>query len=178
MYKVNNTKKQETITNKAKSALSSTGLKASSSVRGPLNSDSSFKISVLSNTNKSSERVEVSDRTNIKPNVASKNVVLNKKIVNDADVKNALKANDVLCVSCAKDVLISCHDKCLANYKLNVHSKVRRALFTTPRTVNSKLEDITPIVSRLGFGKLPAINGFDISLPIAVCFGIANASLQ
>ncbi|GJZ72427.1 integrase, catalytic region, zinc finger, CCHC-type containing protein [Tanacetum coccineum] len=151
MYKVNNTKEQETNTNKAKSVLSSTRLKAASSVRGPLNSDSSFKNSALSNTKKSSERVEVSDRKNKKPNVASKNVVLNKKIVTDADVKNALKANDVLCVSCAKNVLIPCHDKCLANYKLNVHSKVRRALFTTPRTVKSKFEDTTPVVSKTRF---------------------------
>ncbi|GJU64146.1 hypothetical protein Tco_1245981 [Tanacetum coccineum] len=131
MYKVNNAKEQKTNINKAKSVLSSTGLKAASNVRGPLNSNSSFKNSALSNTKRSPERVEVSDGTNKKPNVASKNVVLYKKIVNDADVKNALKANDVLCVSCVKNVLIPCHDKCLANYKLNVHSKVRRALFTT-----------------------------------------------
>nr|GEY04253.1 integrase, catalytic region, zinc finger, CCHC-type, peptidase aspartic, catalytic [Tanacetum cinerariifolium] len=128
-------------------------LKAASSVRGPLNSDSSFKNSALSNTKKSSERVEFSNRTNKKPNVASKNVasknfVLNKKIVNDANVKNALKANDVLCVSCAKNVLITCHDKCLANYKLNAHLKVRKALFTTPRTVKSKT---THVVSKTRF---------------------------
>ncbi|GJR12056.1 hypothetical protein Tco_0794708 [Tanacetum coccineum] len=84
-------------------------------------------------------------------NVASKNVVLNKKIVTVVDVENALKAKDILCVSCAKNVLIPCHDKCLANYKLNVHSKVRRALFTTPRTVKSKFEDTTPVVSKTRF---------------------------
>ncbi|GKA26426.1 hypothetical protein Tco_0712535 [Tanacetum coccineum] len=67
------------------------------------------------------------------------------------DVENALKAKDVLCVSCAKSALILCHDTCLANYKLNVHSKVKRALFTTPRTVNSKFEDTTPIVSKTRF---------------------------
>ncbi|GKC12805.1 hypothetical protein Tco_1009587 [Tanacetum coccineum] len=83
--------------------------------------------------------------------VASKNVVSNKKIVTDADVKNALKAKDVLCVSCAKNVLIPCHDKCLANYKLNVHSKVRRALFTTPRTAKSMCEDTTPVVLKTRF---------------------------
>ncbi|GJR19930.1 retrovirus-related pol polyprotein from transposon TNT 1-94 [Tanacetum coccineum] len=46
------------------------------------------------------------------------------------------------------NVLIPYHDKCRANYKLNVHSKVRRALFTTPRTVKSKFEDTTPVVSK------------------------------
>ncbi|GJY92815.1 retrovirus-related pol polyprotein from transposon TNT 1-94 [Tanacetum coccineum] len=148
MYKVNTKKKQETTTNKAKSVLSSTGLIAASSVRGQSSRDSSFKNSVLDNTNNSLEKVEVSDRKNKKPDVASKNVVLNNKIVAGVDVKNALKAKDVLCVSCAKDVLISCHDKCFANYKLNVHSKVRRALFTTPRTVKSKFEDTTPVVSK------------------------------
>ncbi|GKC31920.1 hypothetical protein Tco_1039214 [Tanacetum coccineum] len=76
-------------------------LQAASSVRGPSNRDSSFKNNALSNTKKSSERVEASDSTNKKLNVASKNVVLNKKIVTNADVKNTLKAKDVLCVSCA-----------------------------------------------------------------------------
>ncbi|GJS28539.1 hypothetical protein Tco_0489159 [Tanacetum coccineum] len=151
MYKFNTKKKQETTTNKAKSVLSSTGLIDASSVRGQSTRDSSFKNSILANTKKSSERVEVSDRTNKKPDVASKSVVLNKKIVTDVDVKNALKAKDVLCVSYAKNVLISCHDKCLANYKLNVHSKVRRALFTTPRTVKSKFEDTTLVVLKTRF---------------------------
>ncbi|GKA78937.1 hypothetical protein Tco_0785474 [Tanacetum coccineum] len=72
------------------------GLKVAFSVRGPSNRDSSFKNSALSNTMKSPERVEASDRINKKPNVASKNVILNKKIVIDADVKNALKVKDVL----------------------------------------------------------------------------------
>ncbi|GJU28965.1 integrase, catalytic region, zinc finger, CCHC-type containing protein [Tanacetum coccineum] len=76
---------------------------------------------------------------------------LKNSIVTDMDGKNALKENDVLCVSCDKNVLIPCHDKCLANYKLNVHSKVRRALFTTPRTVKSKFEDTTPVVSKTRF---------------------------
>ncbi|GJT30290.1 integrase, catalytic region, zinc finger, CCHC-type containing protein [Tanacetum coccineum] len=124
------------------------GLSAASSVRIPLNRDSPLKNSVLSNTKKSSEKVEFSVRTNKKTYVASKNVDSNKKIVTDVDVKNALKAKDVLCVSCAKNVLIPCHDKCIANYKLNVHSKVRRALFTTPRTVKSKFQDTTPVVSK------------------------------
>ncbi|GKE18188.1 hypothetical protein Tco_1425765 [Tanacetum coccineum] len=126
-------------------------LKDSSSVRRPLNRDSPFKISVLSNTKNSSKKVEVSVRTNKNTYVASKNVVLNKNIITDADVKNAFKVKDVLCVSCAKNVLIPYQDKCLANYKLNVHSKVRRALFTTPRTVKSKFEDTTPVVSKTRF---------------------------
>ncbi|GJT17319.1 hypothetical protein Tco_0876025 [Tanacetum coccineum] len=121
MYKVNNTKKHETNTNKAKGVLSSTRLKAASSVRVPLNSASSFKNSALSNTKKSSKRVEVSNRTNKKPNVASKNVVLNKKIVNDDDVtKKLLK-------------------------------RMIRALFTTARTAKSTCEDTTPVVSKTMF---------------------------
>ncbi|GKE11365.1 hypothetical protein Tco_1414916 [Tanacetum coccineum] len=81
------------------------GLKAALSVRRPSNRDSSFKNSVLSNTKKSSKKVEVFDRTNKKTDVASKNVVLNKNIVSDVDVENALKAKNVLCVPCAKNVL-------------------------------------------------------------------------
>ncbi|GJU95835.1 hypothetical protein Tco_1320591 [Tanacetum coccineum] len=151
MYKVNTKKKQEITTNKTKSVLSSIGLIDASSVRGQSSRDSSFKNSVLANTKKSSEKVEVSNRINKKPDVASKNVVLNKTIVTDVDVKNALKAKDVLCVSCAKNVLIPCYVKCLANYKLNVHSKVRRALFATPGIVKSKFKDTTPVVSKTRF---------------------------
>ncbi|GKD68425.1 retrovirus-related pol polyprotein from transposon TNT 1-94 [Tanacetum coccineum] len=126
-------------------------LKAAPSVRRPSNRDSSFKNSVLSNNKKSSEKVEVYVCTNKKTDVAYKNVVSNKKIVTDVDVKNALKAKNVLCVSCAKNMLILCHDKCLANYKLNVHSKVRRALFTTHRTTKSMFVDTTPVVSKTRF---------------------------
>ncbi|GJU88379.1 putative ribonuclease H-like domain-containing protein [Tanacetum coccineum] len=120
MYKVKISKKQETITNKAKSVLPSTGLKAASSVKRPSNKDSPFRNSILSNTKNSSKKVEVSVRTNKKTYVASKNV----------------------------NVLIPCHDKCLANYKLSVHSKVRKALFTTPRTAKSMCKDTTPVVSK------------------------------
>ncbi|GJY51871.1 integrase, catalytic region, zinc finger, CCHC-type containing protein [Tanacetum coccineum] len=60
MYKVEQT--QNTNTNKAKSVLSSTGLRATSSVRRPSNRDSSFNNSVLSNIKNSSKKVEVSDR--------------------------------------------------------------------------------------------------------------------
>ncbi|GKC46338.1 integrase, catalytic region, zinc finger, CCHC-type containing protein [Tanacetum coccineum] len=125
--------------------------KVISSVRRPSHRDSSFKNSVLTNTKNSSEKVEVSDRTNKKSDVASKNVDSNKKIVTNDDIKNTLIAKNVLCVSCGKNVLIPCHDNYLAYYKLNVHSKVRKALFTTPRTVKSQFEDTTPVVSKTRF---------------------------
>nr|GEV54458.1 retrovirus-related Pol polyprotein from transposon TNT 1-94 [Tanacetum cinerariifolium] len=72
------------------------GLRAASSVRRPSNRDLSFKNSVLANTKKSSEKVEVSDRIDKKPDVVSRNVVLNKKIVTDVDFQNVLKAKDVV----------------------------------------------------------------------------------
>ncbi|GJR22449.1 hypothetical protein Tco_0970976 [Tanacetum coccineum] len=84
------------------------------------------------------------------------------------DVENALKAKDVLCVSCAKNVLIPCHDKCLANYKLNVHLKVRRSLFTTPRIVKSKFDDTTPVVSKTRFSVKTTQSKFLDTTPIVV----------
>nr|GEU54344.1 Gag-Pol polyprotein [Tanacetum cinerariifolium] len=81
------------------------GLRATSSVRRPSNRDSSSNNSVLSNTKNSSEKVEVSDRTNKEPNVASKNVALDKKIVTNDDIKNALITNNILCDTCAKNVV-------------------------------------------------------------------------
>ncbi|GJZ39881.1 retrovirus-related pol polyprotein from transposon TNT 1-94 [Tanacetum coccineum] len=47
-----------------------------------------------------------------------------------------------------KNVLIPCHDSCLAKYKLNMHSNVRRALFTTPRTTTPKSLDTTSEVTK------------------------------
>ncbi|GJV16007.1 hypothetical protein Tco_1361330 [Tanacetum coccineum] len=149
MYKVE--KKQNTKINKAKSVLSFTKLRSSSSVKRSLTRDSSFKNSVLSNTKNSSEKVEVSDWSHNEPDVASNNVALDKNIVTNDDIKNALITKNVLCVSCAKNVLIPCHDNCLSKYKLNVHSTVRRALFTTPRTVKSTFKDTTCVVSKTRF---------------------------
>ncbi|GKF42390.1 hypothetical protein Tco_0125732 [Tanacetum coccineum] len=147
MYKVD--KKQDTNTNKAKSVLFSTGLRATSSIKRPSNKDLSFKNSVLSNTKNSSEKVE--DRSHNKPDIVSKNVALDKKIVTNDDIKNALIAKNILCVSYAKNVLIRCHDNCFVKYKLNVNSNVRRALFTTLRTVKSTFKDSTPVVSKTRF---------------------------
>nr|GEU81224.1 ribonuclease H-like domain-containing protein [Tanacetum cinerariifolium] len=149
MYKVEKT--QNTNTNNVKSVLSSTGLRSISSVRRPSHRDSLFKNSVLSNTKNSLEKVEVSDKTYKKLDIASKNVNSNKKIVTNDDFKNAFIAKNILCVSCSKNVLIPCHDNCLENHKLNVHPKFRRALFTTSRTVKSKFKDPTPVVLKTMF---------------------------
>ncbi|GJT60508.1 retrovirus-related pol polyprotein from transposon TNT 1-94 [Tanacetum coccineum] len=127
------------------------GMRATSSVRRPSHRDSSFKNSVLSDTKNSLEKVKVSDRSYNKPDVASKHVALDKKIVTNDEIKNALIAKNVLCVTCAKNVLFSCHDNCLAKYKLNVRSNVRRSLFTTPRIVKSMFKDTTPVVSKTRF---------------------------
>ncbi|GKB08978.1 hypothetical protein Tco_0837290 [Tanacetum coccineum] len=149
MYRV--IKKQESQTNEAKSVFSSTGMNAASSVRRLMNRDSHVKKSVLVNSKLSAKKVEVYVRKNKTPDIKSENIVLNKEHVIDVDVPNALKSKDVLCVSCMKTVLIPCHDKCLANYKLNVHSNDRRALFTTPRTPKSK--DYTHVASKTRFSK-------------------------
>ncbi|GJR09732.1 retrovirus-related pol polyprotein from transposon TNT 1-94 [Tanacetum coccineum] len=80
------------------------------------------------------------------------NVVKNKDYVANVDVKNALKAKiDVLCVSCKKNMLTLCHDKCLAKYKFFVHSNIIRALFTTPRAAKTKSVDTTPVVATTRF---------------------------
>ncbi|GKB49291.1 retrovirus-related pol polyprotein from transposon TNT 1-94 [Tanacetum coccineum] len=126
--------------------------KDATSVRRPLSRGSLSKNSVLSHIKSHSADVEVHIKSNKKTNVASKkNVVQNKKNVTNVDVKNAPKAKDVLCVSCAKNILIPCHDSCLAKYKLNMHSNVRRALFTTPRTTTPKSLDTTSIVTKTRF---------------------------
>ncbi|GKB94239.1 hypothetical protein Tco_0980376, partial [Tanacetum coccineum] len=126
--------------------------KDATSVIRPMSKGSSSKNSVLSNTKSHLADVEVPIRTNKKTNVASKkNVVQNNKIVTNVDVKNASKAKDVFCVSLDKNVLTPWHDKCIAKYKLNMHSNVGRALFTTPRTTKPKSLDTTLISAKTRF---------------------------
>ncbi|GJW20090.1 hypothetical protein Tco_0030712 [Tanacetum coccineum] len=117
------------------------------------------KEQIIGNKNHS-EDVKVFTRTNKKTNVASKkNVVQIKKNVTNVDVKNALKAKDVLCVSCDKNVLTPCHDKGFAKFKLNVNLNVKRAIFTTPRTMKSKSLDTTPVVTKTRFAVVFPLSG-------------------
>ncbi|GKE89918.1 hypothetical protein Tco_1567393 [Tanacetum coccineum] len=81
----------------------------------------------------------------------SANVISNKKNVIDVDVANASKAKTLLCVSCMQNVLIPCHDKCLAKLKLNVCSNVRRTFFTNSRT--SKSSETTFVAPKTRFSE-------------------------
>ncbi|GJY14908.1 hypothetical protein Tco_0385330 [Tanacetum coccineum] len=140
---------QESQTNEAKSDLSSTGMHAASSVRRPMNRDSHVKNSVLANSKNLAKKVTVYVRKNKQTDNTSANVISNKENVNDVNVANAAKAKTLLCVSCMQNVLIPCHDKCLAKYKLNVHSNDRRALSTNSRTPTSS--DTTYVVLKTRF---------------------------
>ncbi|GJV79705.1 hypothetical protein Tco_1515575 [Tanacetum coccineum] len=135
MYRVFTT--QESQTNEAKSDLSSIRMNVASSVRRPMNKDSHVKNSVLANSKNSTKKVVVYVRKNKQTYNTSANVISNKENVNGVNVANAAKAKTLLCVSCMQNVLIPCHDKCLAKYKLNVHSNDRRALSTNSRTPTS-----------------------------------------
>ncbi|GJZ35371.1 hypothetical protein Tco_0581188 [Tanacetum coccineum] len=117
-------------------------IRVASSVRRPLNRDSPLKNNVLSNTKKSSEKVEVFVRTNKKTYVASKNVVLNKKIVTNVDVRNALKVKDALCVLASFTILRKA--KFASVDTTPVVSKTRFSVQTT----QSKSFDTTLVVSR------------------------------
>ncbi|GJQ97888.1 hypothetical protein Tco_0009027 [Tanacetum coccineum] len=126
-------------------------MNAASSVRRPMNRDSHVKNSVLANSKNSAKKVAVYVRKNKQTDNTSANVISNKENVNDVNVANADKAKTLLCVSCMQNVLIPCHDKCLAKYKLNVHSNVRRALSTNSRTPKSS--DTTYVVLKTRFSE-------------------------
>ncbi|GJU33858.1 hypothetical protein Tco_1182212 [Tanacetum coccineum] len=149
MYKVVTT--HESQTNEAKHDLSSTRMNDASSVRRPMNRDSHVKNSVLANFKKPAKKVAVYVRKNKQTDITSENVISNKENVIDVDVANASKAKTLLCVSCMQNVLIPCHDNCFANYKLNVHSNVRRTLSTKSRTPKSY--DTTYVVHKTRFSK-------------------------
>ncbi|GJY19581.1 retrovirus-related pol polyprotein from transposon TNT 1-94 [Tanacetum coccineum] len=127
------------------------GMNAASSVRRPMNRDSHVKNSVLANSKNSAKKVAVYVRKNKQTDNTSANVISNKENVNDVNVANAAKAKTLLCVSCMQNVLIPCHDKCLAKYKLNVHSNVHRALSTNSRTPKSS--DTTYVVLKTRFSE-------------------------
>nr|GEX93367.1 hypothetical protein [Tanacetum cinerariifolium] len=122
---------------KAKSGLSSTRMNVASSVRRSMNRGSHDKNNILANSKNSAKQVAVYVRKNKQTDNTFANVISNKENVIDVDVANASKAKNLLCVSCMKNVLIVCHDKCLVNHRLNMHFNARRTLSTKPRTPKS-----------------------------------------
>ncbi|GJQ94322.1 hypothetical protein Tco_0005461 [Tanacetum coccineum] len=150
MYKVEKT--QNKNTNKAKRMLSSTGLRATSSVRIPSNRDSLFKNSVLSNTKNSSEKVEVSDRSNKKSDVALKDVDSNKKQM------RALFTTSRIVKSKFKDPT----------------SVVLKTRFSV-KTVQSKSLDTTPVVSKT---EIAAVTPLCAKNKVFSAFNLRDSSLS
>nr|GEV10010.1 hypothetical protein [Tanacetum cinerariifolium] len=129
--------------------LSHPGFNAISSVRRSMNRDSHDKNSVLSNSKNSAKKVAVYVRKNKQTDNKFANVISNKENVIDVDVANASKAKNLLCVSCMQNVLVSCHDKCLAHHILNAS----RTLTTKSRTPKSS--DTTYVVLKTRFSEQP-----------------------
>ncbi|GJR18767.1 hypothetical protein Tco_0967294 [Tanacetum coccineum] len=124
-------------------------MNVASSVRRPMNRDSHVKNSILANSKNSAKKVPVYVRKNKQTDNTSANVISNKENVIDVNVANASKAKTLLCVYCMQNVLIPCQDKCLANYKLNVHSNDHRAFSINFRTPKSS--DTTYVVLKTRF---------------------------
>ncbi|GJW38552.1 retrovirus-related pol polyprotein from transposon TNT 1-94 [Tanacetum coccineum] len=112
-------------------------INATSSVRRPLSRDSHVKNIVLDVSKNAAKKEEVYVRKNKQTDNKFANFDSNKENVIDVDVANASKAKTLLCVSCMQDVLIPCHDKCVAKHKLNVRSNARRTFSTTSRIPKS-----------------------------------------
>ncbi|GJV55877.1 retrovirus-related pol polyprotein from transposon TNT 1-94, partial [Tanacetum coccineum] len=83
---------QESQTNKTKSALSSTGMNATSRVRRPMSRDSHVAHNVLDNSKNAKRNVAVYVRKS-----KQEDVILNKENVIEVDVANASKAKTLLC---------------------------------------------------------------------------------
>ncbi|GKE57033.1 hypothetical protein Tco_1496218 [Tanacetum coccineum] len=122
------------------------GMNATSRVKRPMSRDSHVAHSVLDNSQKEKENVAVYVRKN-----KQEDVIPNKENVIDVDVANASKAKTFLCVSCMKNVLIPCHDKCVAKHKLNVCSNIRRTFSTNSRSPKSS--ETTFVAPKTRFSK-------------------------
>nr|GEV44970.1 integrase, catalytic region, zinc finger, CCHC-type, peptidase aspartic, catalytic [Tanacetum cinerariifolium] len=129
---------------------SSLGMNVASSIRRSMNRDSHDKNSVLTNSENSAKKVAVYVRKYKQTDNTFANVISNKESVIDVDVANASKAKNLLCVSCMQNVLILCHDKCLAHHRLNAS----RTLTTKSRTPKSS--DTTYVVLKTRFSEKPA----------------------
>ncbi|GJT34088.1 integrase, catalytic region, zinc finger, CCHC-type containing protein [Tanacetum coccineum] len=125
-------------------------LKAASSVRRPSNRDSPYKNSVLSNTKKSSKKVEVSVRRNKKTYVTSKNVVSNKKIVTDVDVKKLLKRRIRALFTTPRTAKSTFEDTTLvvSMTRFSVTTTQSKSLDTTPVVSKTKIAAVTPLSAK------------------------------
>ncbi|GJZ80897.1 retrovirus-related pol polyprotein from transposon TNT 1-94 [Tanacetum coccineum] len=103
-------------------------------VKRPKSRHSHVKTSVLDVSKNEVKKEAVYVRKNKQTDNTFAKVVLNKENVIDVAVANASKAKTLLCVSCMQNVLIPCHDKCVAKHKLNVRSNARRTF-----SVNSRI---------------------------------------
>ncbi|GJU79256.1 hypothetical protein Tco_1276326 [Tanacetum coccineum] len=93
------------------------GISATSSDRRPKSKDSHVKTSVLDVSKNEAKKEVVYVRKNKQTDNTFAKVVSNKENVIDVAVANAYKAKTLLCVSCMQNVLIPCHDKCVAKHK-------------------------------------------------------------
>ncbi|GJW20588.1 retrovirus-related pol polyprotein from transposon TNT 1-94 [Tanacetum coccineum] len=128
-----------------------TGANQNTNVIRPMRRDSHVAHSVLDNSKKAVKNVAVYVRKNKQRDNTSANVISNKENVIEVDVANASKEKTLLCVSCMQNVLIPCHDKCLAKIKLNVCSNVHRTFFTNSRT--SKSSETTFVAPKTRFSE-------------------------
>nr|GEW26664.1 retrovirus-related Pol polyprotein from transposon TNT 1-94 [Tanacetum cinerariifolium] len=129
-------------------------MNAASSVRRLMNRDLHDKNSVLANSKNLAKKVAIYVSKNKQTNNTFANIISNKENVIDVDVANASKAKNLLCVSCMQNVLISCHDKCLAHHILNASSTVHggkptfgRSWFIKEHKMIHGRDDIINIVS-------------------------------
>ncbi|GJT29303.1 retrovirus-related pol polyprotein from transposon TNT 1-94 [Tanacetum coccineum] len=78
-----------------------------------------------------------------------------KKVSNTKTVNAVNDGSNIVCVSCAKDVFLLSHEKCVAHYALSTSSNNKRALFTTPVAAKSKNLGVASLVakSRLSVAK-------------------------
>ncbi|GKD27263.1 hypothetical protein Tco_1233477, partial [Tanacetum coccineum] len=72
---------------------------------------------------------------------------------------NASKAKTLLCVSCMQNVLIPCHDKCVAKHKLNVRSNAHRTFSVNSRIPKSS--ETTSVASKSKIDEASASKAID-----------------
>ncbi|GKA88306.1 retrovirus-related pol polyprotein from transposon TNT 1-94 [Tanacetum coccineum] len=126
-------------------------MNATSSVKRPKSRVSHVKTSVLDVSKNEAKKEAVYVRKNKQTDNTFAKVVSNNENVIDVAVANAFKAKTLLCVSCMQNVLIPCHDKCVAKHKLNVRSNAHRTFSVNSRIPKSS--ETTFVAPKTRFSK-------------------------
>ncbi|GKD83839.1 hypothetical protein Tco_1350678, partial [Tanacetum coccineum] len=150
-----------------------TGIEKSFSVSIPKFKSDKLKKSVLHSNKDRRPSKELKKEDSHGSNVSNKSVTSSLNIsktktnvLNAKDVNTLNACNDVLCVSCGRNVFTPNHNICVAKIALFVNPKAKRALFQSPIAAKSRRLGTTPVVAK---------TRFNVAMPVSAPNKVSSA---